>query len=30
MWEKQSLRIVRQAFVSAVAGRIEEIHQKPE
>jgi hypothetical protein len=30
MWEKQLLRIVRQAFVWAVAWRIEENHHKPE
>jgi hypothetical protein len=30
MWEKQSLRIVRRAFVSTVAWRIEENHHKPE
>jgi hypothetical protein len=29
MWEKQSLHIVRQAFVSAVAWRIKENHHKP-
>ena len=30
MWEEESPRIVRQAFVSAVAWRIEENHHKPE
>jgi hypothetical protein len=30
MWEKHSLRVVMQAFVSAVAWRIEENHHKPE
>jgi len=30
MWEKQSLRIAREAFVSTVAWRIEENHHKRE